>query len=153
MRVFGILLSLAVVGLLIGRGTTQEPKGTEKENTAGTRVAKEKAKPARGPAPRFFTVTEIGDDNIAFREFASKGGRRTIIDYVPGLKATEIYDGGGKKITAEECRKRVKVGSVVLVASENKKPDSAYFTVLKDDAVVLVPKGILSEGQPIKGQR
>lgn len=137
MRLFGALLSLAVVGALIGAAQEKKPTGG-------------KGSMPDGPAPRFFTVTEVGKDNIKFTELAVKNGRRVVIDYVPTLAEAEIYDGSGKKITAEECRKRVKVGAVVLVASEPSKPDPAYLGVLKEDTVVLVPRGILDDGQPIK---
>jgi len=142
MRILGTLLSLAVVWILIGTGAAQQKE-----------PADEKAKLPKGPAPRFFTVTEIGRDNIKFTEVAIKDGRRVVFDYVPALARTEIYDASGKKITAEECRKRVKVGTVVLVAADKTKPDPAYLAVLKDDAVVLVPDGVLADGKPIKPER
>ena len=136
MRIVGSLLSLAILGVLMGAGSAQE-----------------KTKLPNGPAPRFFTVTEVGKDNIKFTEIAIKEGRRVMFDWVPGLKETKIYDASGKKITAEDCRKRVKVGTVVLVAADQKMPDAAYLSVLKDDAVILVPDGVLADGQPTKPQR
>jgi hypothetical protein len=136
MRIMGILLSLPVMGVLMGAGSAQE-----------------KVKLPKGPAPRFFTVTEIGKDNIKFTEIAIKEGRQVIFDYVPTVMDTKIYDASGKKVTAEDCRKRVKLGTVVLVAADQKMPDPAYVSVLKEDAIIVVPNGVLADGQPIKPQR
>ena len=136
MRIVGTLLSFAFMGVLMSPAS-----------------AEEKTKLPKGPAPRFFTVTEIGKDNIKFTEIAIKEGRQVIFDYVPTLMETKIYDASGKKLTAEDCRKRVKVGTVVLVAADQKMPDPAYLAVLKDDVVVLVADGVLADGQPTKPKR
>jgi uncharacterized protein (TIGR03067 family) len=147
MRVFGTLLSLAIAGMLIVAGSAQEKRATDKEKPAGTGGAKEKAKLPKGPAPRFFAVTEIGDDNIKFTELSIRDGRQVIFDYVPTLTETKIYDASGKKITAEQCRKRVKLGTVVLVSADKNMPDPAYLKVVRDDAVILVPDRVLANGE------
>ena len=153
MRVSGTLLSLVIVGMLIVAGSAQEKKATDKEKPAGTGGAKEKAKLPKGPAPRFFTVTEIGNDNIKFTELAIKDGRPVMLDYVPTLTETKIHDASGKKITAEECRKRVKLGSVVLVTANENMPDPAYLAVLKEDVIVVVTGNVLASGEPIKPEK
>jgi hypothetical protein len=51
MRVFGTLLSLAIVGMLVGC-SAQERKATAEQKPAGAGGAREKAKLPKGPAPR-----------------------------------------------------------------------------------------------------
>ena len=76
-----------------------------------------------------------------------------IFDYVPNLAAKKIFDAGGKKITAEQCRKRVKLGSVVLVTADENMPDPAYLAVLKEDTIVVVTGNVLANGEPIKPEK
>ena len=92
----------------------------------------------KGLAPQFYTITKIDGDNITFlTPHITKDGRGYDGGFT-AIKDIEIYDGRGKKLAAEDFRKRVKVGTVVLVAPDDDKPDPAYFSVLKPDTVVLV---------------
>jgi hypothetical protein len=85
----------------------------------------------KGDPPGLFLVTEVSQDTIVL-----KGSGSTT--YTNAIKDLDIYDGAGKKLTAEDLLKRVKAGSVVVVAADENAVDPAYLRPLKDDAVVLV---------------
>jgi len=78
----------------------------------------------------FFRVTEISKETIGLKgpEAAS---------YVCPIKDLEIQDAGGKKLSADDLRNRVKAGSVVVVASDESEIDPAYLKSLKEGTVVL----------------
>jgi hypothetical protein len=73
--------------------------------------------------------------------------------YRANLADLDLYDARGKKLTAEELHRRVRVGSVVAVASDENAVDPAYLSVLKEDAVVLVGVTVLTarEDKPGRG--
>jgi hypothetical protein len=66
------------------------------------------------------------------------------------IKDIDIYDGSGKKLKPDDFLKRVKVGNVVLVTLYDDKPDPAYFSVLKDETVVLVGALVRTGTEPQK---
>lgn len=108
--------------------------------------APERVKPPEGQPPGFFQVTEIGRDAI---ELEGAGGTR----YRSAVSDLVIYDATEKKLGLDEFRKRVKVGSVVLVASDENAVDPAYLGVLKQDTVVLIGVKVLlaREDNPGRG--
>jgi hypothetical protein len=53
------------------------------------------------------------------------------------LKECVFYSAAGKKLTDDEARKRLTVGSAVLV-SVGQLPGDAYRNILRDDVVILV---------------
>jgi len=106
----------------------------------------EQVKAPEGQPPGFFQVTEIGRDTI---ELEGAGATR----YRSALSDLVIYDATEKKLSLDEFRKRVKVGSVVLVASDENTVDPAYLGVLKQDTVVLLGVMVLlaREDNPGRG--
>lgn len=86
--------------------------------------------PANEPAPALFKVTEVGKD---FIELKGAGGM-----HKAAFRDLDVYDGRGKKLSTDELHKRVKAGSVVVVAADENKVDSSYLAVLKEDTIVLV---------------
>jgi uncharacterized protein (TIGR03067 family) len=105
----------------------------------GAAVAEGKVKLPKGPAPRFFTVTEIGKDYVELKEVGVRKGDLTPVgSYKPALKDIEIYNAKGKKLSAADFRQRAKVGTLLLVAADENKVDPAYLRVVEDDTVVLV---------------
>ena len=106
---------------------------------SGTCVAQDDSKIVpKGLAPELYTLTKIDADNITFaRPLLTKDGRAYEGGFT-ALKDIDIYDGSGKKLTPDDFRKRVKVGTVLVVAPDSDKPAPAYFRVLKEDTVVLV---------------
>ena len=130
------LAAVAILALFLGGGTAQDPIKLP------------------GQPPRFFTVTKLGKDSVEVTEVlkATKKGTESIT-YKPALKEIDIFDSKGKKISAEEFHKRVKVGTVVLVAGDEKVVDPAYLSILKDDAVVLGGVLVRVETEPIKPEK
>jgi hypothetical protein len=63
---------------------------------------------------------------------------RTIL-YKYRLKDAQAYDGAGKKLDADDVWKYLAVGTPVLVSSDFRPVDAAYFKLLNKDALVLVP--------------
>ena len=92
--------------------------------------------PANGQAPGLFKVTAISKETIELK--GAEGATHR-----PALGDLQVYDGGGKKLTTEDLLKRVKVGSVVIVAADENKVDPAYLAVLKEDAIVLVGVNVM----------
>jgi len=99
-------------------------------------IAREKVK-VPGRAPRFFTVFAINQNMVLLApdEGALVGAF---------FKDLQIYEAGGKQLTADDFRKRTKAGAVVVAAQEN-KVDPAYLKLLKNDTVVLV--GVMYENR------
>lgn len=127
------LAVVAVVALFSGAGTAQD-----------------RVKLPQGQAPRFFTVTEIGKDTVQVTEVIKATPTRDDIvrfAHKVKLKDLDILDAKGKKISPEDFRKRAKVGTMVLVAADEKAIDPAYLSILKDDAVVL--GGILGSAKAV----
>ena len=108
------------------------PVSLAAKNAEGSQEDAEPEYPPKGQAPGFFRVTQIDEDTIELKGAGSTTYKSTIKDL-------EFYDAKGKKLTADELRKRViKVGSVVVAASDENNVDPAYLSVLKEDTVVLV---------------
>ena len=107
----------------------------------------------KGLAPQFYTITKIDGDNITFLTPHVTNEGRGYEGGFTAIKDIEIYDGSGKKLAAEDFRKRVKVGTVVLVAPDDDKPDPAYFSVLKPDAFVLVGALLKTGIAPLKPEK
>src|SRR5262245_12951809 len=101
----------------------------------GNASAQEPAKAPKGQPPVFCQVTEINKNSIEL-----KGPGAT---YRSAVSDLEISDAAGKKLGLDEFRKRVKAGSVVLVASDENTVDPAYLGVLKQDTVVLLGVTVL----------
>jgi hypothetical protein len=104
--------SLTLLGILVANAPAWEP-------------------PTSDQAPGLFKVTAIDKDSIELKGAADATHRAALQDL-------EIYDSAGKKLKTEDLLKRVKVGSVVLVAADENKVDPSYLAVLKGDTVVLV---------------
>jgi hypothetical protein len=96
----------------------------------------EHVKPPTGLAPAFFHVTEVDRDTVELKGPSGTGYRSALSDL-------EIYDATGKKLGTDEFRKRVRVGSVVVVASDENSVDPAYLAALKQDTLVLVGVTVL----------
>jgi hypothetical protein len=92
--------------------------------------AQESVKFPTGKAPGFFTVADIDKKEV---ELTGPGGAV----YRSVLSDLEISDAAGTKLTAQDFRKRVKVGSIVLAASDENNIDAAYLGLLKKDTLVL----------------
>jgi hypothetical protein len=107
-----ILTALTGLALLIGRAAAQDT-------------------PASEQAPGLFKITDVGKDAIELKGAGSTTHR-------PALRDLDIYDATGKKLTTEEFLKRVKVGTVVVVAADESRVDPAFLNVLKEDTVILV---------------
>jgi hypothetical protein len=117
----------------------------------GTAIAQERPKLPNGPAPRFFSIAQIGKDDVELQEVGpTTGGFRTLCTYRPALKDIEVYDARGRRLTARDFHQRARVGAVVLVAADANRVDPAYFAVLKEDALVLVGVVVRVEAAPIK---
>lgn len=80
--------------------------------------------------PVFFRVTEIGKESIGLK------GPGTATHVCP-IKDLESRDASGKKLSADDLRTRLKVGSVVVVASDENEIDPACLEALKEGTVVL----------------
>jgi len=117
---------LAVVLALLGQGRMVD--------------AQEKVKGPAGPAPRFFTVTEVAKDHVELTELspAEEVGHFQSVAYRPAPEDLKITDAAGKRLTAQEFRKRVTEGTVVVVSSNAANVDPAYLRVLSKDTIVLV---------------
>jgi hypothetical protein len=90
-----------------------------------------------GPAPRFFTVFAINDNMVVLT--ANDGA---VVGAL--FKDLQIFEAGGKQLTAADFRKRTKAGDVVVAAQEN-KVDPAYLKLLKNDTIILV--GVVYENR------
>lgn len=97
---------------------------------SGVSAAQEPPKLSKGQPPSVFQVAGIGKEIVVLNGAGSTSYRSTISDL-------EFSDAAGKKLTADEFRKRVKVGSVVLVAADENPVDRVYLTALKPDTVVV----------------
>lgn len=93
----------------------------------------ENSKTSKGPAPRFFEVTDMDRDTVELKE-ARDEASGTI---KATLSTIQIYDAAGNKLTAEEFQKRIKTGSIVLVADDEGKVDPSYLRVFRNDTVIL----------------
>jgi hypothetical protein len=82
-------------------------------------------------APGLFKVAAIDKDSI---ELNGAAGAR----HKAALRDVEVYDGKGNKLKTEDLLKRVKEGSVVLVAADENKVDPSFLSVLKEETIVLV---------------
>jgi len=107
---------------------------------AGRMEAQEKVKGPTGPAPRFFMVTEVAKDHVELTELSPTEdvGNFQSVSYRPAPEDLKITDAAGKRLTAQEFRKRVTEGTVVVVSSNAADVDSAYLRVLSKDTIVLV---------------
>jgi hypothetical protein len=125
---------LAVILALLGAGQMVE--------------AQEKVKGPTGPAPRFFTVTEVAKNHIELTELTptEEVGEFKSASYRPAPEDLRISDAAGKRLTAQEFRKRAKEGTVVVVSSNAEDVDSAYLRVLSKDTIVLVGVIVRSAG-------
>jgi hypothetical protein len=103
-------------------------------------LADDAVKPPKGVPPRFMTVAEIGAETIELIEVQPVEGRSdesTTSRRKARLKLLHGFDTKGKELERAIWQKRLKVGDVVVVATDDKKIDPAYLRVLKDDTVVL----------------
>jgi len=89
----------------------------------------------KGPAPLFLWVREVGEDYVAFDDVGPMLG---ITGYQRAFKEIEAFDAKGRILTEQEFRKRVKVGTVVLAAVDQKRVDPAFLAIVNDDTLVLV---------------
>jgi hypothetical protein len=110
---------------------------------AGTGVAQEAGRLPKGPAPWLLTVAKIGDDQVELKRESS-----SLQAYRPAIKGLDILDAGGNRLTEWEFRKRVAVGSTVVVSSDGNAVDPSYLKVLREDAVVLV--GVVARTAPTR---
>src|SRR5262245_16064152 len=95
-----------------------------------------------GPAPRFFTVLGFFENGKGFEmhEQVRRDPGDDLAARIHSVRFTdvELFDAAGKEITEKEFRKRVRVGSVVLVSADQKRVDPAYLRVVREDTVVVV---------------
>jgi|GEM_PF-5256329 len=93
-----------------------------------------------GDPPQFFTVTAVNAEGLVIqqRPLSSKLVDVPNIVYRPSLKTLQAMTANGKKLTAEELKNRLKIGSLVLVSPDEAPPESAYLSVLKEDTVILI---------------
>lgn len=94
--------------------------------------AQKKVKGPSGPAPRFFTVTEVDKDHVELTEVSPDENVREFnsVSYRPALEDIQITDARGKRLTAQEFRKTVTEGTIVVVSSNSDNVDPAYRRVL-----------------------
>jgi hypothetical protein len=102
-----------------------------------TRAAEEPTRSPKGEPPALFLVTEVTEDAIVLKGPGS-------VTYRSALKDLDISNAAGKKLTAEDLLKRVKAGSVVVVASDENAIDPGYLKTLKDDTLVFVGVTVLA---------
>lgn len=93
-----------------------------------------------GDPPQFFVVTAVDDNGLVIqrRPLSSKEIDVPNIVYKPTFKQLRATDGKGKTLSAEEVKRRIKRGSVVLVSPDEQPVDSIYLTVVKEDTLILL---------------
>jgi len=136
-------MSVLVAGTATSGGDG-EPGQKRPKQLVGNVIDQEVVKLSKGPAPRFFTVTAVGNESLVLTESRSTMDGFVVTSYKPVIKDIEAYDPKGKRLSAEDLLKRVKAGTMVLVAADEKHVDPAFLSILKDDAVVLV--GVVVRG-------
>ena len=112
----------------------------------GGTTAQERVKVPQGEPPIFCKVMMLGEKIV---ELSGPAGT----SYKSEIGDLEFQDASGKKLSVDDVRKRVKVGSVIVVASDEKVVDPAYVAMLKPDVVVVhgVTVLVASEDHPGRG--
>lgn len=96
--------------------------------------------PLPGDPPQFFIVTAVDDQGLVIqrRPLSSKEISVPNIVFKPTFNKLRASDGKGKTLSAEDVKRRIKRGSVVLVSPDEQPVESIYLTVLKEDTVILL---------------
>ncbi len=112
----------------------------------GGTTVQERLKVPQGEPPIFCKVMMLGEKIVKLNGPAGASYKSDIGDL-------EFHDASGKKLSADDFRKRVTVGSVVVVASDEKVVDPVYAAMLKPETVVLrgVTVLVASEDHPGRG--
>jgi hypothetical protein len=91
------------------------------------------AKTSKGPPPRFFEVMDMDRDTVELKEARDDSTGTMKVT----LNSIQIYDASGNKLTVDDFQKKIKIGSIVLVAEGENKVDATYLRVLRNDTVIL----------------
>ena len=93
-----------------------------------------------GDPPQFFTVTAINDEGLVIeqRPLSSKLIDVPNIVFKPTFKSLQAMNAGGKKLSTDELKKRLKVGTLLLVSPDEDAVEPAYLAVLKEETVILL---------------
>jgi hypothetical protein len=96
--------------------------------------------PLPGEPPQFFTVTAVNDESLVIKRRPTPTKEVDVpnIVYKPAFKTLKATDGKGKALTANEVRRRVKPGSIVIVSPDEDPVEFAILSVIKDDTVILL---------------
>lgn len=92
-----------------------------------------------GDPPQFFVVTAIQEAGLVIqrRPLSSKLVDVPLIVYKPVFHGLKAMQADGRALTAEELKKKLKVGALVLVSPDEGPVEAAYLAVFKKETIIL----------------